>query len=126
MDSNGNVDTAKLVRLKRLTATSNGNGLVAAQSANDNIVASVNDAKVLYRNFSGRPDIYADNDYYLSPKFGTEDFGDFKRQTNARRATSALADDDDILTDAVDIDAFQLPNKLWDEKVPNTKDGFIL
>lgn len=124
MDSNDIVDTARLVRLKRLTATNNGNHLVA-QSANENI-ACANDTKVIYRNFSGRPDIYDDNEYYLSSNNANEKFGDFKRRTNARRATSALPDDDDILTDAVEIDAFQLPNKLWDEKIPNTKDGFIL
>lgn len=111
MDRNGIGDAAKLVRLNRLTAPP------TIQRGSGNI-ASANDAKVLYRNFSGRPDIYDDDEYYLTSKAE-----DLERRANAR---SALTDDDDILTDAVDIDAFQLPNKLWDEKIPNTKDGFIL
>lgn len=120
MDSNGIVDTAKLVRSKRLKVPNNG---LVAQSAND-VLASTNDAKLLYRNFSGRPDIYDDNEYYLSATIANEKFDEFEIRTNATSAASV--DDDDILTDAVDIDAFQLPNKLWDEKIPNTKDGFIL
>lgn len=124
MDSNGIVGTAKLVRSKRLKVPNNGHSSVA-QSDNDTI-ASANAGKVLYRNFSGRPDIYDDNEYYLSSPIANEKFDDFHIRTNATRVASAVADDDDILTDAVDIDAFQLPNKLWDEKIPNTKDGFIL
>lgn len=121
MDPNGIVGTAKLVRSKRSKVPNNGNCLVT-QSDND-IIASANDAKLLYRNFSGRPDIYDDNEYYLSATVANGKFDDF---ANATRVASAVADDDDILTDAVDIDAFQLPNKLWDEKIPNTRDGFIL
>lgn len=130
MDSNGIVDTAKLVRLKRLTGTNNR--LVATQSSIHENIVSANDASVLYRNFSGRPDIYDDNEYYLSSKDPNQNCSEFNRRTSGRRTTRALTnnndddDDDDILTDAVDIDAFQLPNKLWDEKVPNSIDGFIL
>lgn len=123
MDRGGIVDAAKLVRLKRLTATNNDHCLVAQSGIDD--IASANDAKVLYRNFSGRPDIYDDEEYYSSSKVASDGFKNFKRRTYAQTGTSAVADDDDILTDA-DIDAFQLPNKLWDEKIPNTKDGFIL
>lgn len=113
------VDRAKLVRLKRLPRTNNGNR-AGSQSGCEHI-GIANDAKVLYRNFSGRPDIYDDNEYYLSSKVTNENFNEFNRPP-----TNALLDDDDILTDAVDIDAFQLPNKLWDEKVPNARDAFIL
>lgn len=124
MDPNGIVGTAKLVRSKRSKVPNNGNCMVT-QSDND-LIESANDAKVLYRNFSGRPDIYDDHEYYLSSTVANEKFDEFKKRTNATRVASAVTDDDDILTDAVDIDAFQLPNKLWDEKIPNAKDGFIL
>lgn len=118
---NGIADTAKLVCAKPPT-----NGCAHQKTR----ITLAQDTSGLYRNFSGRSDIYNDNDYYVSSKVVNGNFKDLKKRANAWTTTVAAGDgdddEDDILTNAVDIDAFQLPNKLWDDKIPNTNDGLIL